>query len=384
MSKIGILTFYKSINYGSVLQAWALQHVLEQDGHDVEMIEYTPAAYNDLYGLFVVPSNWNSVKYDIKRLLLATTIKRQKTLFERFRNKYLNLSLQKYEENSSLTEMVQNYDCIVCGSDQIWNVRALDCDKVYFLPIKTSIGKIAYAVSVNDTDFTENICNEELRRWIDDFSAISAREKSGSLKIESFIQQSNRVQTVVDPTLLNSKEEYFKICSPRFITPRYIFLYNVWSNGDVVDAAICLSKKMNLPIYSALMKRDIKIIRKLRKKGIHVETKNTAPEDFVSMIRYADFVVTDSFHGTAFSLIFEKEFVSINERIEKKMKNDERILSILQRIGLEDRYLTLEKLSEMEEIKNIDYKEANYKKKELCEESRVWLRDNIRKAVQSR
>ena len=168
MSKIGILTFYKSINYGSVLQAWALQHVLEQDGHDVEMIEYTPAAYNDLYGLFVVPSNWNFVKYDIKRLLLATTIKRQKALFERFRNKYLNLSSQKYGESSSLTEMVQNYDCIVCGSDQIWNVRARDCDKVYFLPIKTSIGKIAYAVSVNDTDFTENICNEELRQWIND------------------------------------------------------------------------------------------------------------------------------------------------------------------------------------------------------------------------
>lgn len=384
MSKIGILTFYKSINYGSVLQAWALQHVLEQDGHDVEMIEYTPAAYNDLYGLFVVPSNWNFVKYDIKRLLLATTIKRQKTLFERFRNKYLNLSSQKYGESSSLAEMVQNYDCIVCGSDQIWNVRARDCDKAYFLPIKTPIGKIAYAVSVNDTDFTENICNEELRQWINDFSAISAREKSGSLKIESFIQQSNRVQTVVDPTLLNSKEEYFKICSPRFIAPRYIFLYNVWSNGDAVDAAICLSKKMNLPIYSALMKRDVKIIRKLRKKGIHVETKNTAPEDFVSMIRYADFVVTDSFHGTAFSLIFEKKFVAINERIEDKMKNDERILSILQRIGLEDRYLTLEKLSEMEEIKDIDYKEVDYKKKELCEESRVWLRDNIRKAVQSR
>lgn len=183
---------------------------------------------------------------------------------------------------------------------------------------------------------------------------------------------------------MNSKEEYFKICSPRFIAPRYIFLYNVWSNGDAVDAAICLSKKMNLPIYSALMKRDVKIIRKLRKKGIHVETKNTAPEDFVSMVRYADFVVTDSFHGTAFSLIFEKKFFAINERIEDKMKNDERILSILQRVGLEDRYLTLEQLSAMEEIKNIDYKEVNYKKKELCEESRVWLRDSIRKAVQSR
>lgn len=142
-------------------------------------------------------------------------------------------------------------------------------------------------------------------------------------------------------------------------------------------------KKMNLPIYSALMKRDIKIIRKLRKKEFMLKQKYSSGRfcEYDTICRFCRYRF---FSWYSFLTNFREKFVAINERIEDKMKNDERILSILQRIGLEDRYLTLEKLSEMEEIKNIDYKEVDYKKKELCEESRVWLRDSIRKAVQSR
>ena len=185
------------------------------------------------------------------------------------------------------------------------------------------------------------------------------------MKIGQFIGEENRVQTVVDPTLLNSKEEYGQICAPRFVKEKYIFLYNVWSDNDAVNAAIYLSKKMNMPIYAALMKRDVKVVGRLRAKGIHVETKHTSPEDFVSLIRYADFIVTDSFHGTAFSLIFEKEFISINERVEKGKKNDERISSILNRVGLENRYLTLDELSKTENLDAINYSAVNIKKKKF-------------------
>ena len=381
MNKIGILTFYKSVNYGSALQAWALQHVLERNGYDVEIIEYTPEAYDHIYGLFVPPCNLKSIKYDKKRLLLANAILRQKSFFKNFRDEYMNLSNEKYTKDSCLTSMVEKYDCVVCGSDQIWNVRAHDCDIAYFLPVKSSIKKIAYAVSVNDTDFTENMCDENLRKCIKDFFAISARERSGALKIGQFIGEENRVQTVVDPTLLNSKEEYGQICAPRFVKEKYIFLYNVWSDNDAVNAAIYLSKKMNMPIYAALMKRDVKVVGRLRAKGIHVETKHTSPEDFVSLIRYADFIVTDSFHGTAFSLIFEKEFISINERVEKGKKNDERILSILNRVGLENRYLTLDELSKTENLDAINYSAVNIKKKNLRDESERWLRNSIVEGV---
>ena len=90
MNKIGILTFYKSVNYGSALQAWALQHVLERNGYDVEIIEYTPEAYDHIYGLFVPPCNLKSIKYDIKRLLLANAILRQKEFVKNFRDEYMN------------------------------------------------------------------------------------------------------------------------------------------------------------------------------------------------------------------------------------------------------------------------------------------------------
>ena len=155
----------------------------------------------------------------------------------------------------------------------------------------------------------------------------------------------------------------------------------MWSDNDAVNAAIYLSKKMNMPIYAALMKRDVKVVGRLRAKGIHVETKHTSPEYFVSLIRYADFIVTDSFHGTAFSLIFEKEFISINERVEKGKKNDERILSILNRVGLENRYLTLDELSKTENLDAINYSAVNIKKKNLRDESERWLRNSIVEGV---
>lgn len=105
------------MNYGSALQAWALQHFLEQKGYNVEIIEYTPEAYDSLYGLFVPLCDLKSFKYDIKRLLLANVILRPKSLFSEFRSKYMNLSYKKYTKDSCLNEMVENYDCVI-GCDQ--------------------------------------------------------------------------------------------------------------------------------------------------------------------------------------------------------------------------------------------------------------------------
>lgn len=363
--KIGILTYHKSINYGSVLQCWSLQQVLKKRGYEVEVIDYHPEKYNILYDLFVKGAH----KHNIKRFFLKKYILNQMDEFKKFREQYINLSVDKLTINSDLS-VLNKYDAIICGSDQIWNVRALDCDPIYFLPVKIKGKKIAYAVSVNNMTFTEPKCDDALKKNILDFDYISVREESGAKKISQFIDGAKNIDVLLDPTLLQSKEEFLKIDSPRIKKERYIFLYDVWYGKEGIKAAKRISKKLGLPVYTGFMNRDIKSILKVEMAGIHVELENTKPNDFLSLIKYADYIITDSFHGTAFSLIYEKKFVAINKRKDRKsMKNDARITNILKKVNLLDRYISLDQIETFDFDKDIDYQQISNERKKLAKYS---------------
>lgn len=179
-NNIGLLTFHKSINYGSVLQAWALTKTISKK-YSVEVIDYKPNKYDYLYGLYRPWNTMNNIKYNLKRIPLRKEIKNQAYLFERFREKQLSLSPIEY--NSKNADKIGNfYDVIVVGSDQVWNLRAKDCDLVFFLPFSFAGRKVSYACSINDTDYTEERCSDELRKQLCSFDFISIREKSGSEK----------------------------------------------------------------------------------------------------------------------------------------------------------------------------------------------------------
>ena len=380
MEKIGILTFHKSINYGSVLQTYALQKTLLNLGYKVEIIDYEPQKYEEIYGTFKRTKSFDDLKYNLKRVPIAKNIRKQKMKFDSFRNSSLFLSADKYNVESEFTEMVDGYGHIICGSDQIWNIHALDCDPVYFLPVKFQGNKIAYAVSVNNTKFNELQCDDNLRAYIVDFDHLSCREESGAEKIYNFIEKVKRVDEVLDPTLLCKKEDYDEICSERLIVEKYIFLYNVWSGKDAIVAAKIVSRQLDLPVYTIMMRRDEKYILKIEKEGMHVERKKTSPENFVSLIRYADFIITDSFHGTAFALIFEKKFVCVNEKFpDGRLKNDERILNILNKLELMERYLTIEQMRKMNYNTKFDYTMITSKRMQLAKKSKEWLINAIEK-----
>ena len=211
------------------------------------------------------------------------------------------------------------------------------------MPYSISAEKIAYACSINNTDFTEKRCDEKLKKWISDYDFISIREKSGANKVSTFLNDEKTIYTVLDPTLLNSKDAFDAITNNRIIKGPYIFLYNVWPGMEAVKAAKKISEITGLPVYTAMMDSRIKQILCAEKQGIRVETRHTSPQDFLSLIRYSDLVVTDSFHGTAFALIFEKKFVCINPKDEfGHLKNDERIVNILDITNLKERYSSIE------------------------------------------
>ena len=169
VKKIGILTFHKSINYGSVLQAFALSDLLSKRGYAVEIIDYEPASYSIQYRIFEKNTSVHNVAANIRRLSVFDILWEQKKGFEKFREEYLPLSACKFTQASSPQEFSKYYDAVICGSDQIWNVTAKDCDPIFFLPGKQSYKKIAYAASVNTATYNEDVCDDQLRKNILDF-----------------------------------------------------------------------------------------------------------------------------------------------------------------------------------------------------------------------
>lgn len=370
--KIGILTFHKSINYGSVLQAYALQNLLLKEGYKVEIIDYEPKNYANMYIPFKKPTTIWNILHNLNRVPVGKIIKEQNEKFKKFRDTYINLS-REYNFESNYSDIFSQFDCVICGSDQVWNITLDDCDDIFFLPCVKHIKKIAYAVSVNDAKFNSCIRDIDLKKCISEFNYISCREKSGATKISNFIAKED-VAVTIDPTLLHSVREYDGICSKRIINQNYIFLYDMWSNSDALYAAKVISALFNLPVYTLFTKRNVKSMIKISKYGVKVITKNMSPTDFLSYIKYADFVITDSFHGTAFSLIFEKQFVCINEKQNSgKFKNDERITNILSELNINERYLRVDNIHSVKDLDNINYDIVTEKRKKLAKKSIDWL-----------
>ena len=342
-NNIGLLTFHKSINYGSVLQAWALTKTISKK-YSVEVIDYKPNKYDYLYGLYRPWNTMNNIKYNLKR--------------------EKQLSLSPIEYNSKNADKIGNfYDVIVVGSDQVWNLRAKDCDLVFFLPFSFAGRKVSYACSINDTDYTEERCSDELRKQLCSFDFISIREKSGSEKLQNYIFNKKKVYTLLDPTLLCDKEDYKSLVTDRIVKENYVFLYNVWTSEAGIQAAKYISEILHMPVYTIMTASNIKEIKMLEKNGILVEKTKTSPSDFLNFFKYASYVVTESFHGTAFSLIFERPFVCVSKRT-----NDERLVNILELVGLKNRYIKLSEISGFDLTKPIDYVRVNEKKRAKARE----------------
>lgn len=359
--KIGILTFHKSINYGSVLQSWALSRVISKR-FVVEIIDYEPQNYEFLYANYRQWNSWNNIKYNLKRMPLSSALNNQQQLFKKFRDKQLPLSRKKYNYNNGC-DIKEEYKGIVVGSDQVWNIRAKDCDSIFFLPFNYSGNKVSYACSINDTDYTEKNLPSNLASEICDFDFISIREESGKNKLEQFIAKQKKVYTLLDPTLLCNSSEYDSLLNDRIVDGKYIFLYNVWTSEVGIQAAKFLSEKLNMPVYTIMTASNVKEINLLKKSGILVDTVRTSPSDFLNFFKYASYIVTESFHGTAFSLIFEKPFVCVSNRT-----NDERLNNILTLVGLKDRYMKLGELQTYDLKQEIDYEIVTEKKEKRAGE----------------
>ena len=320
--KVGIITLHRTSNYGGVLQPFALQSVLEGNGFEVEIIDYYPEANTVLGQLKRLKSKSDKMKNPILYVgaLGAFTISyiKKKIVFEKYIYKNLNLSKQIYKNLSDLERNIPLADIYCAGGDQVWH----GFDKARFFPFVHNKPIVSYSASFGkdsiDSEIFDKICTE-LRR----FSKVSTREKSGLSLLRS-LGREDGIWTL-DSTLLWNKKKWMPYISDTYKGKDYILTYNLHHDGTIDNFAKELSLKCGLPVYNICM-HWFEVYR----FGKRIWCPKV--EDYLSLFYNANYVIGDSFHGTVFSILFHKKFVSV---IPDKVGT--RIGSILELTKLEQR-----------------------------------------------
>lgn len=327
--KIGILTFHCAANFGAMLQAYGLQTVLKEMGHDVSIIDYRPAFLFQPYKIFErSPFSGGWKRFIHPRTLLydyqTSYIKwRRKKSFERFEKQWFT-PLEMSEVN--------RLDAVIVGSDQIWNPRitANGFDKTYFLPsppFSRHQLKISYAASAGKTQFFIGEIDDQTVSLLKDFSAISVREKSLGSAVEKIIGCHTPV--VADPVLLGGREIFNRFINADLIPSRpYILYFSLVHQReqyeDFKQIGCHYPDHKAITLFSqSVLANDSDVIC------------TASIERFISLIAGADYIVTSSFHGSAFSILFGKQFISIGDSIN----NTERLQELLNELGIGERLL---------------------------------------------
>lgn len=313
-TEIYTITFCNTTNVGAALQEYALQRYLQLMGHHVIVINYIPKIMASSQSLFIPILEANSIQEIVKTLLLFPIKIRRKVKFWKFSNQYINLS--SLCRNEKDIERLIQPDYYIVGSDQIWNDELVNWEKGYFLEFQTSAKKIAYAASAGKDEFSLKFL-QKLKGKVEKFDKISVREDNleKSLKSIDLLQ----VKQVLDPVFLLPKEHYQGILK-RPKVKNYILLYEAEINEECILVARKLKEKYGLKI--------VQINRINNRYGVDRLYPCVSPTEFLGLVQYADFVVTNSFHAVAISLILEKQFWVI--KLKKRFSRLESILKIVQ------------------------------------------------------
>lgn len=300
MKKVGILTFHGSHNYGSMLQAFALQQILKKLGYESKIINFRTEKQKNIYSF---DRKKKTFKDFTKHILLLSHRKALKIKYDKFED-FLHNYLDCTKEYSFLEELEQKnfkFDCFIVGSDQIWNTNCFDFDKAYFLPFVKNCKKIAYAPSLGPIKNNYDAILE----YIKDFDYISVREKQNFYSIEQKLGKD--IFVALDPTLLLTKEEWFQyIKKEPLIKQEYIFMYSPSYKKYLIDVADKYSKDLNLPVVVS----NLFSVRLVFKK--YIKYFEAGPLEFLNLIKNARIIISGSFHATLFSMLFNKEVISPN------------------------------------------------------------------------
>lgn len=357
MYTVGIITYHHYYNYGTMLQALALQQVIEKLGYDAEIIDFkqnNQLPKNSLVllrirrmGVYINEFNkyWN----------LHTAHKRveeRSKAFEKFYKKYLKIGKQQYSSSDELKKNPPIYDAYLVGSDQTWNPNVGNNPEAFYLHFVADKNKCgSYAPSVG-LSYLSDEQKLYMKKNLSHIKYLSCRENRGAKLLEDITDR--RVTTVLDPTLLLDATMWLEYATiPQNLPQKYILQYFLGDSKECRKFVNELSRKTGLPVII------------LAHSYLDVNKDNSvycAPDVFLGLIRHAEFVCTDSFHGTAFSLNFGRNFFSFHKRKEQEEGSDNsRITDLIERFNLQERLI---RDGEVPGNLEIDYRYVNQKLKE--------------------
>lgn len=349
--KVGILTFHGAHNYGSMLQVYALQNVIMSVvGQDnCEIINLRKKQQKDYYSVFNKNKSVSALLGNIYNLQHYRTLSIKHKKFEEFLDKYLCTSVE-LASKGDVSKIINDYDCVVCGSDQIWNMESFDFDDTYMLSFDSYKGrKCSYAASFGgDSSIIDDNKGKVIKK-LSDFDFVSVREIGVQTKLSSLLNKN--IERMPDPTLLLSESMWKQLADNGSIENNigdYIFFYSLGASKKDIELIEKISRKTGYPIViSNTSNRNDKMMKGIRKL-------DSGPIDFLNMINNAKLVCTSSFHCTLFSILFSKSFFCLN------VENEERISSLLHITGLENRNITNENLSDkiVAAFDNINFEQA--------------------------
>ena len=360
--KIGVISIHYGVNFGSSLQAIALQRYLREKDPEryVEVINYIPPRFTLKRRIAAVCSgSLSSIAHKAVRFMR----------FQENNRKYKQYLSQNATVSPALYNMEQlrsryrDYDCLIAGSDQVWNSDYnQSVDPAYFLRFASKgTKKIAYAASCGKDSFTQAEW-EKIREYTGDFSAIGMRESSAVKMMED--AGIPGCQFVLDPTFLYDRNGWsqFERKDPECPSD-YLLLYFLDTDGsDIIRLAKNIARQKNLKTVLIVNGRS----KKTREGyGVDYVAYNKTPDVYIWLFRNASYIVTNSFHGVSFSINMERQFVAV-----KRDKYNARLDSILGAVGLLDRYIGTDETTLKEDI---DYTEVNRKKAALYEKSTSFL-----------
>lgn len=357
--KIGILTFHRAINYGAVLQCYALQEHLKSMHHDVEIIDYRPE-YIEKYRKINTQTPSFSIIEKIKGVIISILktplILITNSAFDKFLNSHLSIG-DKIIRN---TNQVCGYDAIFFGSDQIWSPSICEgLDPIYYGQFSHKGTRlISYAASLGGHNVLSEDSWREVCSKISCFDAISVREKELQTRLESY---GLKTKIVVDPSLLMTQQMLDDLA----VRPKhtnYVLLFMLEESEVAYKFAQRVAEQTRC---SLIRLQSTKAIR--HRPGV-INVEAVPPELFCGYIKYAKCVINISFHGTAFSILYNKAFYTLHSAQEDRASN------LLKTLGLSDRLV-----SATDDIRftDIDYSNTNRLIKQLRKDSEKFIKEAL-------
>lgn len=352
---IGLATPFNIYNYGTKLQAYALQELVSDLGYDCEIIKYESKFDLTLKSFFV--KLWFKISKFVNRISMnvfpkevAENIEKRKTSIDSFNKKYkVSTNIRGFK---SLMKYAERYSAVICGSDQVWKHTNL-ISRFYTLEfVNSDTGKISYAPSFGTSTLPAKYINR-YRGFLKCFDYISIRESSGVEILSELID--GEIRLVLDPTLVVQDSLWGRLVEEsNYDTPEeFIFCYFLGDNVAHRRIVKELAKKHRLPIINlahmtGFNQSDIKFA--------DIDIYGISPDDFLKIIKRSSFVFTDSYHGSIFSIIFKKEFY-VFERYPcgNPLSTNTRLENLLNLLSVSDRMIKNDALNEIYSIGKIDY-----------------------------